>query len=306
MDDQMLATAARDAVTKGNPWQGLAAVLLFLVVLGLRYGLARVAEGSAWWRRAARWLASTHLGGIATSLLCSSIGAAITALAVKDVSWMVVWNAFLTTAVAGFVAALVKAPRKQAEDQAISRARSNSDLLVVAIVGALGFGAALTACTMTNAFRFVDTAASLSRSAYDLLFQIDAEKQRAIAAEADTIGEDAAAEKVAAWRAKVDVGYKALKMFSAAIVTAEATLNLIVAGQEKKITVGVVVAEVAKAVTATKKVLEEFGVKVPFLSVEGQRGDVDALAALSAIDEARAVIVGDATGLRLACAGGGR
>lgn len=179
-----------------------------------------------------------------------------------------------------------------------------SGAAIALVIGAFGMVLAGTvACTTTNAFRVVDSAASLGRSAYDLLFQIDAQKQREIAAEKDTIGREAAAEKVTAWRAKIDVGYKALKIFTAAIVTAEATLNLIVAGQEKKITVGMVVAEVAKAVTQVRKVLDEFGVKVPLLSIERER-DRDVIAAIADMEEARAILVGGAPGVRLACVGG--
>lgn len=183
----------------------------------------------------------------------------------------------------------------------VQGARPPSGPAIALIVAALGFGVALTACTMTNAFRVVDSAASLGRSAYDLLFQIDSQKQHELAAEKATIGEEAAKAKVAAWRSKVDAGYKAIKAFTAAVVTAEATLNLIAAGQEKKITVGMVVAEVAKSVSEVRKVLEEFGVKVPFLSVE--RDHADAYAALEAMTEARAVVAGT-TGLKLACIGG--
>jgi hypothetical protein len=173
---------------------------------------------------------------------------------------------------------------------------------VALVIGALGMALAM-ACTTTNAYRVIDSAASLSRSACDLLFQIDSQEQRKIGAEKATIGEEAAAAKVTAWRAKVDVGYKALKTFSTAVVTAEATLNLIVAGQEKKITIAMVVAEVAKAVTQVRKVLEEFGVKVPLLSIERAR-ERDVIAAIADMREAREVVVGDAGAVKLAFIGG--
>jgi hypothetical protein len=134
------------------------------------------------------------------------------------------------------------------------------------LLGALGLAVAAAGCTTTNAYRVIDSAASLGRTGFDLVHELDVEKQHEIAAEKATIGEAAAAAKVEAWREKRDTARKALKTFIASVATAEATLNLIVAGQEKRITLSMVIAEVAKMVTQIRGVLEVFGVKVPALS----------------------------------------
>lgn len=139
---------------------------------------------------------------------------------------------------------------------------------VLLLAGALGFGVAMGGCGgVTTAYRVIDSAAALGRTGFDLVHELDKEKQDAIADEKDRTGDvETAKAKLREWREKRDKARAALKTYAAAVATAGATLDLVVAGQEKRITIAMVLAEVAKAIANIKSVLDAFGVKVPLLS----------------------------------------
>jgi hypothetical protein len=143
-----------------------------------------------------------------------------------------------------------------------------SGAAVVLVFAALGMLLAGAGCGgATTAYRVIDSATALGRTGFDLVHEIDKEKQDAIADEKDRTGDvEAAKAKLREWREKRDKARAALKTYAAAVATAGATLDLVVAGQEKRLTIGMVLAEVAKAIAQIKSVLEAFGVKVPLLS----------------------------------------
>jgi hypothetical protein len=143
-----------------------------------------------------------------------------------------------------------------------------SGAAVVLVLAAIGMMLAGAGCGgATTAYRVIDSATALGRTGFDLVHEIDKEKQDAIADEKDRTGDvEAAKAKLREWREKRDKARAALKTYAAAVATAGATLDLVVAGQEKRLTIGMVLAEVAKAIAQIKSVLEAFGVKVPLLS----------------------------------------
>lgn len=153
MEAMDLEPVMRDALTKGDPKAVLSIMLAVLVMILRERTLAHVKTQNAF-GRAARWLGTTHLGGVVSSIVGSGLGAVITALSTK--TWPrpgVIVNVFLIGAAASGFATWTKW-RKQTEDKAKLNEpvppppppSSSSAPLVLMILAALGMMVAATGC----------------------------------------------------------------------------------------------------------------------------------------------------------------
>jgi hypothetical protein len=121
-----LEPVMRDALTKGDP-KILLSLALTIIVFVLREKVFAKNEAKHWLGRLLRWLGTTHLGGIVSSMVGSGLGAVISALGTQ--TWPSPWaivNVFLIAAAASGIATWSKW-RKQGDDKIANGAGPGAD-----------------------------------------------------------------------------------------------------------------------------------------------------------------------------------
>ncbi len=258
---------------------------LLMIGFGLTIAILSWAIREKWlvkWKsrpRPIRWLTDTYLGGVATAMFVSGLGAVATTIAAaivaSGITWFAVVKIFMTGAIASGFASWKKAQRKDHEMKvAVDATKEEAAPPVppplppaaLLLFGLLGLGAC--ASPITTAARLVQSAAEFGGVARDTLQDIYDQKLTEATKRAAATGDTAKARADAdILDGKMKIAKGALRSYSAALVVAKG--SIVVAQSGRDIDLGVVIRELLAAYDALSKALAAFDIKLPKLSEVG-------------------------------------